>query len=346
MIGSFGAFGASGMPTGMSKRGFAASSWPSTLPPCSTASTGAVYFTVDVFSSPVDVTCSVGWLTTRTVSSNGVPASSFSAATCIVDVDCTALFGEPGMSTSRTTDRADSVFGRLISEPLPSAVGLPDNAPPSVLSGPASFLSPSITALSAFASSLGASNTPVRSGVDGSVGIALSRERLAISVVASAIVPTHGPAVSLHLACTWPVSAPARTSVSSGDDGSASPLWMGFGLSGDAVCDNAPGACGLPPWMAMPPGAACAIDRSNDRYASELTCADASPNPSSAADCFGSLSSIPGTIAFVGVEFGRIRRIPSPVPASPTARPGGTAPTGDDIPGDSGSVGVGIGVVG
>src|SRR5262245_41854733 len=135
----------------------------------------------------------------------------------MVDVDCTALLADPGMSTSRTTDRADNVLGTLTSDPAPSAAGLPppDNAPPRVLNGPPSRLSPSRIAWSALGSA-GESNTPVRSLVAGRVGIALSNEMLATSVVASVIVPTQGPAVSDHRACTCPVNPLARTRESNG----------------------------------------------------------------------------------------------------------------------------------
>ena len=44
------------------------------------------------------------------------------------------------------------------------------------------------------------------------VGITLSSEALASDVLESAIVPTHGPSVSLQFACTCPFSTPRSTS--------------------------------------------------------------------------------------------------------------------------------------
>ena len=80
----------------------------------------------------MEVTFSVGWLTTFRSSSYGVPANSFMLATCNVDTDRTALCAEPGMSTSDTTDRVLNVFGRLTSDPEPPA----GNNPPSELNVP------------------------------------------------------------------------------------------------------------------------------------------------------------------------------------------------------------------
>ncbi|WP_341771709.1 hypothetical protein [Actinophytocola oryzae] len=132
------------------------------------------------------------------------------------------------MSTSRTTDRAESVLGRLTSDPAPSAAGLdpPESTPPRVLSGPASLFNPSTIAASVLGSA-GESSKPERSLTAGRVGIVLSRERLAISVVESAMVPTQGPSVSLHRACTCPVNPLARTTESSGVEGRVNPLWTG-----------------------------------------------------------------------------------------------------------------------
>ncbi len=214
---------------------------------------------MDVPALPVEVVVSVGWLTTSRSVSSGVPANSFRPATRMVEIDWTALLGEPGMSTSRTVERLLSVSGRLsTAAPLFSR-------PPRLDSGPASrlMLSTRLCFCCAGRSDLviRAVSSPM-SVVVGSDGIRFSAEMPASDVLASAIVPTHGPRLGLQRACTWPLRTPTLSSASSGVLGGWRPPASGCGLSGIAVCDSAPGTCGESPSMAIPAGEDCATARS------------------------------------------------------------------------------------
>ncbi|SFB09290.1 hypothetical protein SAMN05216266_104294 [Amycolatopsis marina] len=240
------------MPIGTSLVGFAASSVNSSSPPRSTVSTGALYSTFEVSLSPVEVTVSVGWLATLIFRPSGVPLRMLMSAACMVEIDCTALRSVPLMSTSRTVDREDRVFGRLSTDPVPSESALSPGAsssPPRLASGPGNCSRPSF-------SGAAASVSWDASGID---GMTLSSERLASEVVESAMVPTQGPSVELHRACAVPSSRPT---LSSGFSGALRPPFTAFGLSGSAVCTSDPGACGALPATEMPNGDDCAMDRS------------------------------------------------------------------------------------
>ncbi len=283
----------SGIPRGMSRVGFAASSSNSVSPSRSKASTGAVYSTVDVPGSPVETTRRVGWSTTRTVKPSGVPFKISSRAARIVEIDSTALRSLPGMSVSRTTDRVDSVCGALTSDPVPSvSFPPPDSRPPRWASGPgrsdsaARARSPSSRPLSPPGTSppgtsppgtspLGTSpsgtpspprvpvsppsSAPDSRWVSGMVGIASTRDRWAAEVEESAMVPTHGPVVGLQRAWARPFSPLIPTS---GLSGASKPVVTGSSLSGNAVCVTAPGTVGAWPPTASPNGEASATARS------------------------------------------------------------------------------------
>jgi hypothetical protein len=71
--------------------------------------------------------------------------------------------------------------------------------------------------------------------VPGRDGITFNNEALANEVLASAIVGTQGPSVSLHRACTLPLSTPTLSKASNGVEGGVNPPDTGCGLSGEAV---------------------------------------------------------------------------------------------------------------
>jgi len=71
--------------------------------------------------------------------------------------------------------------------------------------------------------------------VPGRDGITFNKETLAKEVLASAIVGTQGPSVSLHRACTLPSSNPTFSKESNGVEGGFNPPDTGCGLSGEAV---------------------------------------------------------------------------------------------------------------
>lgn len=197
---------------------------------------------------------SVGWLATLRFSSSGVPLRMLMSAAWSVDLDCTALFFEPGMSTSLTCDRDDSVFGRLSSDPVPAAGvwPLPGSRPPRLCS-PLFGSKPCASWVPC-----GRFSPPLPSnGTCGNVGMTFSSDRLATDVLASAIVSTHGPSDSLQRACAVPLSSPT---LSNGFDGAFRPPLISFGLSGSAVCTRLPGVCGAWPPTASPNGDDCAID--------------------------------------------------------------------------------------
>ncbi len=73
------------------------------------------------------------------------------------------------------------------------------------------------------------------------------------------MVPTHGPVVGLQRAWALPFSPLIPTS---GLSGASNPVLTGSSLSGNAVCETAPGTVGACPPTASPNGEASAIARS------------------------------------------------------------------------------------
>ena len=209
------------------------------------------------------VTVSFGALTTSTRTSCGVPASSWTLASCISEVDRTALPAAPGTSTSSMRECARIDCGTLSSEPLPDSSGAPpESRPPSVAPFPPSSIARS-SAVFAWAEPGSLASRSNSCGVSGIAGSALTAETLATEVSASEIGDTHGPCSSSHLACALPCTAPSFSTESAGDGGGPKPVAVGSGWSGSAVWfTETPGTWIRLPAIAAPNGAASATERS------------------------------------------------------------------------------------